>query len=306
MGSANILLSYRRADASGMAGRIFDRLSQHYGPGRVFIDIDNIPMGVDFHDHLEAALADCGVLLALIGPKWIGRRPGKPARIHDEDDWVRVEVERAMGFEIPVIPVLLDGAALPKKELLPPSLHPMLRRNGVAIDAGKDFHAHVNRLIEGIDALLGTPRQAAEAPHAAVETPPASAQRSSKWRRVGAMGALIGAGLAVFAFFALQSGKQEETHARWFAAVSEGDVQKIRALLDSGVVTIKTPIDGDANTALHLAAERCDNDAVMFLLALGGDPLRKNVYNESPLRIAQIRCPSPATTAEILGAAASR
>lgn len=156
MGSVNILLSYRRADASGMAGRIFDRLSQHYGPGRVFIDIDNIPMGVDFHDHLEAALADCGVLLALIGPKWIGRRPGKPARIHDEDDWVRVEVEKAFALGVPVIPVLLEGATLPKKDSLPASLQPLLRRNGVSIDSGRDFHAHLSRLCNGIDGLLAS------------------------------------------------------------------------------------------------------------------------------------------------------
>lgn len=368
MGSANILLSYRRADASGMAGRIFDRLSQHYGPGRVFIDIDNIPMGVDFHDHLEAALADCGVLLALIGPKWIGRRSGKPARIHDVDDWVRVEVEKALGFGIPVIPVLLDGAALPKKELLPPSLHPMLRRNGVVIDAGKDFHAHVNRLIEGIDTLHGAPpRDAAQA----------ATDRPTAWRWVAAVSVLVVAAIAVFTFLAQQNRTQvaasgtpiervaapvastevtsieqtaradaaglgtavpspfespphtsvqaspaqiggsapvtprptespTETRARWFAAVSEGDVRKIAAMLDSGIVTIKTPVADSADTALHLAAERCDNEVVRFLLARGGDPLRKNAYNDSPLRIAQVRCPSPATTAEILGAATPR
>ena len=142
-----------------MAGRIFDRLARHYGSDCVFIDIDSIPMGVDFDDHLERVLADCDILLALIGPNWIGRRKGQPPRIKDEDDWVRLEVEKALGVGVPIIPVLLEGASLPKREQLPESLHGLLRKHGCELDSGRDFHTHVNRLIEGIDLALDRSRE---------------------------------------------------------------------------------------------------------------------------------------------------
>ena len=39
-----IFLSYRRQDSAGVAGRIYDRLRQHFGDDAIFMDIDNIPL----------------------------------------------------------------------------------------------------------------------------------------------------------------------------------------------------------------------------------------------------------------------
>jgi DNA-binding transcriptional regulator of glucitol operon len=150
-----ILISYRRDDSPGTAGRIFDRLVERYGRDRVFMDIDNMPFGVDFEEHLREVLNGCGVLLAIIGPDWIGRRRGKPPRIKDEHDWVRLEVETALNRQIPVAPVLVDGADLPKQQSLPATLHALLRRNALPVDSGRDFNAHVTRMIAGLDQLLG-------------------------------------------------------------------------------------------------------------------------------------------------------
>src|SRR5436309_381601 len=50
-----IVISYRRADSDAIAGRIRDRLANYYGDQSVFMDIDNIPFGIDFRDHLQAA-----------------------------------------------------------------------------------------------------------------------------------------------------------------------------------------------------------------------------------------------------------
>jgi hypothetical protein len=90
-----IVVSYRRDDARGTAGRIYDRLEQHYGRESVFMDVDSIPFGVDFHDHIQEVLSGCSALLAVIGPHWIGQRRGKPPRIKEETDFVRMEVEAA-------------------------------------------------------------------------------------------------------------------------------------------------------------------------------------------------------------------
>ena len=62
-----IFISYRRDDASGHAGRLYDDLVERFGDDRVFIDIDTIELGVDFGDSIEQALDRCEVVLAVIG-----------------------------------------------------------------------------------------------------------------------------------------------------------------------------------------------------------------------------------------------
>lgn len=147
---STIILSYRREDSAGVTGRIFDRLSQEFGTDRVFMDIDSMPAGVDFHDHLQEILADCGALVVVVGKSWRSQRKGQPARIMDPDDWVRIEVETALERGIPVVPLLIDGASLPNREQLPESLWPLLRRNALPVDSGRDFHAQLTRLVRDL------------------------------------------------------------------------------------------------------------------------------------------------------------
>lgn len=149
-GQSTIILSYRREDSAGVTGRIFDRLTQEFGTDRVFMDIDSMPAGVDFHDHLQEILADCGALLVVVGKSWRSQRKGQPARIMDPDDWVRIEVETALERGIPVVPLLIDGASLPTREQLPESLWPLLRRNALPVDSGRDFHAQLTRLVRDL------------------------------------------------------------------------------------------------------------------------------------------------------------
>ena len=81
-----ITISYRRADSDAIAGRIRDRLARHYGDRAVFMDIDNIPFGIDFREHIKGELASNDMLVAVVGPKWLG--PGKRAgtfRTHQHD-----------------------------------------------------------------------------------------------------------------------------------------------------------------------------------------------------------------------------
>ena len=72
-----ITISYRRDDSDVITGRIFDRLSAHYGRETVFRDIDSIPLGVDFRKHVNSVIDDTDIMVAVVGPKWIGPRPGK-------------------------------------------------------------------------------------------------------------------------------------------------------------------------------------------------------------------------------------
>jgi hypothetical protein len=61
------------------------------------------------------------VLIAIIGPNWLGTQDDGPRRLDDPDDWVRLEVEAAISRGIRVIPVLVDGARMPVETELPQS-----------------------------------------------------------------------------------------------------------------------------------------------------------------------------------------
>jgi TRAP-type C4-dicarboxylate transport system substrate-binding protein len=188
-----IIISYRRSDSQAIAGRIFDRLNMRYGEEAVFMDIDAIPFGTDFRRHIGQALQQCDALIALVGPHWLGRRDDGSNRIADPADPVRVELEGAMERGIPVIPVLIDGARMPAEAELPQSLKQFSYFNAAPVDSGRDFRAHMDRLIKAVDGLIG-PVGVAAAPAAPV--PAAPARHRSRNILVAVAGTLLVGGVA--------------------------------------------------------------------------------------------------------------
>src|SRR5581483_8594096 len=124
-----IIIAYRRADSDAIAGRIRDRLASHFGNDAIFMDIDSIPFGTDFRDHIRSALFDSDVMVAVVGPKWLGPGKGSHLRIKEENDPIRIEVETALERGIAVIPALVSGAIMPKPSELPASLENFAFRN---------------------------------------------------------------------------------------------------------------------------------------------------------------------------------
>jgi len=53
-----ITISYRRKDSDAITGRIRDRIARDFGDNSVFMDIDNIPLGIDFRKHIQKALRE--------------------------------------------------------------------------------------------------------------------------------------------------------------------------------------------------------------------------------------------------------
>ncbi|MGH6674024.1 MAG: TIR domain-containing protein [Xanthobacteraceae bacterium] len=150
-----LLISYRRLDSDAMAGRIRDNLAAYYGNDAVFIDVDNIPFGKDFREHIREVFADHDLLIAVVGQKWVGPRKGGRTRIQEETDPVRVEIEMALQRNMPIVPVLVNGARMPKPQDLPDSLKAFSFRNAADVDSGRDFRQHMDRLIRSIDNILG-------------------------------------------------------------------------------------------------------------------------------------------------------
>jgi TIR domain len=149
-----IVISYRRDDSKWITGRIFDRLEDYYGKGNVFMDIDTIPVGLDFREHLQQALDQCDILLAVVGPRWLGTDEHGRHATSDERDWVRLEIETALAKNIPVIPVLIDRQRMPKASELPESLRAFAFRQAAEVDTGLDFRFHMDRLMRSMDKYL--------------------------------------------------------------------------------------------------------------------------------------------------------
>src|ERR1700722_15071366 len=99
---SKIVVSYRRSDSQAIAGRIVDRLIAEFGEQSVFMDVDNIPFGIDFRHHIQSALAQAQVLIAVGGPDWLGAGADGGSRIWEEDDPVPVEIETALRHEVVV------------------------------------------------------------------------------------------------------------------------------------------------------------------------------------------------------------
>jgi len=149
-----ICLSYRRADSGATVGRIYDRLVGRYGAESVFMDVSDIPYGADFRDHIQTVFRDAKVLVAVIGPAWLGLRDGS-ARIQDKVDPVRVEIQTALRQQLLLLPVLIDNATMPSSDDLPRDIKEFAFRNAMRIDSGVDFPHHIARLFAQIDQALG-------------------------------------------------------------------------------------------------------------------------------------------------------
>jgi len=131
-----IFVSYRRDDAGGHAGRLVDRLRTHFGAENVFADVDDIRLGVDYRSVLRQAVQTCQMMIVVIGRRWLGERDAGTGarRIHAADDWVRIEVAEALARDIQVVPVLVQGSALPTAADLPADLAGLASRQATALN----------------------------------------------------------------------------------------------------------------------------------------------------------------------------
>lgn len=154
-----IFISYRRADAGKTAWRLFDWLERQFGAASVFFDREGIEPGAAFPEVLQQRLAECEVLIALIGPTWLTIADAQGnRRLWAANDYVAHEVATALRRGIRVLPVLVDGAAMPAREHLPPALAHLAENQALAIDDGH-FATDFDRLV---DAIHGRPRGWAE------------------------------------------------------------------------------------------------------------------------------------------------
>jgi hypothetical protein len=155
---ARVFLSYRREDAGGYAIGIQDRLRRALGVEILFMDVDSIPLGQNFVKILNDEVAKCEVLLAVIGQNWLDvRDENGNRRLDNPNDFVRIEIAAALGRDIPVIPILLNGVKIPSVDKLPKELGGLSVRNTIDV-RHSSFPSDIDRLILGVQALLNIPQ----------------------------------------------------------------------------------------------------------------------------------------------------
>jgi hypothetical protein len=145
-----VFISYRRDETSQLAGRLYDALTGRF---QVFMDVESIRPGEELAA-INTAVESCDVLLALIGKEWLTIKEADGSRrIDNPEDWVRWEIEAALAYNVPVIPILINGAGMPKADDLPPSLAEMRSRNGLNLDQSR-FRADLSPLVDGIETII--------------------------------------------------------------------------------------------------------------------------------------------------------
>ena len=150
-----IFISYRREDAAGDAGRLADHLHRRFGKTQVFLDIDTINPGTDFVKALQSSLQETAAVLVVMGPRWASVVDSSGVRRLDSaDDFVRLEVEAALNRNILVVPVLVQGATMPRAADLPASLAGLVTRQAAGLDHA-EFHDDAERLCDRLEAVMG-------------------------------------------------------------------------------------------------------------------------------------------------------
>jgi hypothetical protein len=152
--AGKIFINYRRGDDSSAAQALFGRLEQAFPSEQLFMDVDNIEPGLDFVRVLNDQVAQCDVLISIIGKNWVDARDEQGARrLDNPDDFVRIEIETALQQHKRVIPVLVGEARMPRADQLPDTMKPFARRNAVRLTHER-FRSDTQALITALQRAL--------------------------------------------------------------------------------------------------------------------------------------------------------
>ena len=249
-----IFISYRRDDTEGHAGRLFEDLCERFGKDAVFMDVAGIEPGRDFRRAIEQQLASCGVLLAVIGKDWLNVTDGQGRRrLDDPYDFVRLETAGALKRDIPVIPVLVHQAEMPRPEQLPDELKDLAFRNGVELTHAR-WASDVQVLIAALMPYVDAAPPPAPAPVASPAPNAAQSRRHPGWV-TGSLAALAAGGIGYFVWDHLPStgeGPSAPTPGASTVALAPAQAPLPSSDAHAGAPA-PAPVEGPASASVSLA-----------------------------------------------------
>lgn len=153
----SIFINYRRDDSSWNTVALYNELQGYFSRDQLFKDFNAIMPGDDFVESIRQALQDCDVLLVMIGKSWLTLKNAAGVRRLDEpDDFVRLEIAKALERKIKVIPVLFDDARMPAEDEVPPSIAALCRRQAIQVGSTR-FEDDIRKLAAAIKHALNDP-----------------------------------------------------------------------------------------------------------------------------------------------------
>jgi len=167
-----IFVSYQRTDTALAAHALGYAL--RLGGHEAFVDTGSIGVGELYRQVIAHAVSECNLTFALIGPSFDAQR------LHEPTSVVTYEWQRARFHGAAVVPVLVDGGAMPRDEQLPSSLRWFTRRNALSLRRGS-FSADIDTCVAAVATLAAVPRRAARVLW--VDDRPANNEFERKWLR---------------------------------------------------------------------------------------------------------------------------
>lgn len=196
---ARVFVSYRRADGAYGVGWLAERLRTLDVVGDVQTAFHDVALraGDNFAEALEEELAACDLVIAMIGPEWLGESENRPARILDAGDWVVREIATAMKLGKRIMPVVMAGTDHPLPSQLHASIAELAELHAVPFADERDLDAIIEQVESQLVAIdedrarragLDEPIVLPELPNPAI-----------RWRggaMLGLIGAAVGLGMA--------------------------------------------------------------------------------------------------------------
>lgn len=149
-------ISYRRQRWTGPR-LLNDSLKSKFGADSTFFDIDGIPVGDRFPGIIAQSIKQSHVIFVVIDDEWLVEKDGQ-RRLNNPEDWVRREIEIALGLQIPIIPLLLERARMPGADELPKSLAEFVQFQSVKL-RNEDYQGDLERIIQRVERLTQEQRE---------------------------------------------------------------------------------------------------------------------------------------------------
>jgi formylglycine-generating enzyme required for sulfatase activity len=195
---------------------------------------------VDFREQIKQMIERSNVVIAIIGPHWLGEQPDAPRRIDNPADFVRLEIAYALERGIPVIPVLVNNAPMPSPDRLPQEIEGLAYRNALVLDTGIDFHHHADRLITGIGKAMDIAPRSRGPQKVPEPTAPAITKRPI--RKIAIWSASIVLGLTASALLVWYVGTHRREPAKQVATANESNSDKSAQPFSESAPTAKPAV----------------------------------------------------------------
>jgi hypothetical protein len=138
-----IFISYKTVDTQQIVYTIKSELAREYGEQNVQMDVDFIKGGQKIRTEIKQAIANCDLLIPIIGGNWLDVTPD-----------VQAEIELALNYNKAILPILWDGAKMPKPNQLPASIREITEILGMPLRSGSEFRSGIRNIVDAVERIF--------------------------------------------------------------------------------------------------------------------------------------------------------